>query len=90
MHFYCYLLSCCDGSLYCGWTTDLDRRIAAHQKGKGARYTRTRLPVKLVYSETLPDRPKAMRREWEIKHMERAEKLALIGGYEREKLLTRY
>jgi len=84
MPFYCYLLSCRDGSLYCGWTTDLDRRIATHQNGKGARYTRTRLPVALVYSETLPDRPKAMQREWEIKQMERAEKLDLIKGYEKE------
>ncbi len=77
--FFVYLLRCSDGSLYCGWTTDLKRRLAAHNSGKGgAKYTRARLPVELVYFEEQDSKISAMKREWQIKHMSRTEKLRLI------------
>lgn len=75
----CYLLECADGTLYCGITNDLDKRLAAHNAGEGAKYTRTRLPVRLVYSEPCPDRSAASRRESAIKALPRAAKLALCG-----------
>ena len=75
-----YMLRCGDGSLYTGWTNDLPRRLLAHRTGKGAKYTRSHLPVALVWYEEQPDARSAMRREWEIKHMRRAEKLALAEG----------
>jgi putative endonuclease len=73
-----YLLHCADGTLYTGWTFDLARRVATHQRGRGARYTRTRLPVELIYHERLRSRRAAMRREIAIKKMSRARKLALV------------
>lgn len=73
-----YILECADGSLYCGWTNDLDKRIEAHNSGKGARYTRSRLPVRLVYAERFDAPRKAMQREYRIKRMTRADKLMLI------------
>ena len=76
---YVYLLRCADGSLYCGWTTDLAGRLAAHNSGKGAKYTLSRLPVELVYHECFTDRHAALSREWHIKRLPRAEKLALIA-----------
>ena len=75
---YTYILRCCDGSLYTGWTNDLERRLAAHQAGKGGKYTRARLPVELVYYEQFDTKSEAMRREWEIKQLTREEKLQLI------------
>ncbi len=75
---YVYLVRCADGSLYCGWTTDLSARMEAHNSGKGAKYTRSRLPVQLVWHETFEDRHEAQSREWHIKRMNREEKLALI------------
>ena len=75
---YIYILRCADGSLYTGWTNDLEKRLAAHQSGKGGKYTRARLPVELVYSERYDTKQTAMRREWEIKQLTREEKLALI------------
>ncbi|MBE6849911.1 MAG: GIY-YIG nuclease family protein [Ruminococcus sp.] len=75
-----YIVQCADGTLYTGWTNDLQGRIAAHNAGKGAKYTRTRLPVVLVYTEVHPDKQAAMRREAEIKRMPRKEKLLLIKG----------
>ena len=74
-----YILECGDGSLYTGWTTDLERRLARHNAGTGAKYTRSRLPVRLVYSEQLPSKEAALRRELEIKRLDRRGKLALIG-----------
>jgi putative endonuclease len=74
-----YLLRCRDGSLYCGWTDDLMQRVTKHNSGKGARYTRSRLPVTLVWSEELADRSAALRRELAIKRLTRAQKLALAG-----------
>lgn len=75
---YVYLLRCADGTLYCGWTTDLTARVKAHSSGKGAKYTRSRLPVELVYHEAYQDRHEALSREWHLKRLSREEKLALI------------
>ena len=75
---YVYLLRCADDTLYCGWTTDLETRLAAHNKGTGAKYTRSRRPVELVYFEEYEDRHEALSREWHIKRMSRTEKEALV------------
>ena len=75
-----YIVECADQTLYTGWTTDLERRLAAHNAGKGAKYTRSRTPIRLVYSETLTDQSTAMRREREIKRMGRDQKLQLIDN----------
>ena len=75
---YVYLLRCDDGSLYCGITTDLDRRVEEHNRGRGSKYTRGRTPVELVYSETVENRGAASKREYEIKHLDRAGKEALV------------
>jgi putative endonuclease len=75
-----YLLECGDGSLYCGWTVDVEARLAAHRSGRGARYTRSRLPVTLRWSVEMPDRTAAMREEARIKRLTRGEKLVLIGA----------
>ncbi|MBI5659546.1 MAG: GIY-YIG nuclease family protein [Nitrosomonadales bacterium] len=75
----CYLLECADGTLYCGITNDPDKRLAAHNAGEGAKYTRGRTPVKLVYCEPCADKSAALKREMEIKVLTRAEKLALCG-----------
>jgi putative endonuclease len=80
MGFFTYIVRCADGTLYTGWTTDPVRRVQAHNRGKGAKYTRQRLPVTLIYSESLPSRQEAMRREAAIKRLTRAQKLALIKG----------
>jgi putative endonuclease len=78
-----YLLRCADGTLYTGWTVDLDRRLAAHAAGKGSRYTRTRLPVELAGAIAMPDRSAAMREEARIKRLTRPQKLALLAGLTR-------
>ena len=80
--FFVYLLRCSDSTLYCGWTTNLERRMATHNSGKGAKYTRARRPVELFYFEELEDKCSAMKREGQIKHMNRAEKLRLIEQVE--------
>ena len=77
---YTYILSCADGTLYTGWTNDLDRRLAAHNAGKGGKYTRSRLPVTLVYHEEFETKEQAMSREYAIKQLTRAQKLKLING----------
>ena len=77
-HCYTYFLECSDGSLYCGWTGDLEQRIQVHNKGKGARYTRGRRPVRLVYYEEFSTREEAMSREWHLKRLSRREKERLI------------
>lgn len=77
---YTYILSCADGTLYTGWTNDLDRRLAAHNAGKGGKYTRSRLPVSLVYHEEFETKEEAMSREWAIKQLTRAQKMKLIEG----------
>ena len=77
---YTYILRCADGSLYTGWTNDLDRRIKAHKAGRGGKYTRAHAPVELVYCESFDTKTEAMRREWHIKQLKRKQKLALIEG----------
>ncbi len=77
---YVYILRCRDHTLYTGWTTDLNKRVVAHNRGMGAKYTKTRLPVQLVYSESFETKQEAMQREWAIKRLPRSRKLALICG----------
>lgn len=77
---YVYLLECADGSFYCGWTNDLAKRVAAHQSGKGGKYTRSHLPVRLVYCETAASKEAALRREAAIKKLTHAQKLQLIAA----------
>ena len=76
---YTYILRCSDNSLYTGWTNDLEKRVEMHNAGKGAKYTKARLPVELVYYETFETKEDAMRREYAIKQMKKKEKEALIG-----------
>ena len=78
---YTYILKCADGSLYTGWTNHLKERVAAHQSGHGAKYTRGRRPVELVYYEIFSTKEEAMSREYAIKHMTREDKLALIAAH---------
>ena len=80
MSYYCYILECADGTFYTGWTTDPPRRLEQHNRGRGARYTRSRRPVRMVYIEQLPDRSAAMKREHQIKRMKREKKERLAGG----------
>ncbi len=75
----CYIVQCADGSFYTGWAIDAEKRLKVHNAGRGARYTRARRPVQLVYVEVQPDRITAMRRERAIKHLTRAQKQKLIG-----------
>jgi predicted GIY-YIG superfamily endonuclease len=75
-----YLLRCCDGSLYTGWTVDLERRLAGHQAGTASRYTASRLPIELALALPMPSRSAARREEARIKRLPRAAKLALVGG----------
>lgn len=77
-----YILRCGDGTLYTGVTNDLPRRLEAHRSGKGAKYTRSRPPVELVYQEAAEDKSAALRREIAVKRLDRREKLALIAGKE--------
>ena len=79
--FFCYIVECVDGSLYTGWTTDPERRIKEHNAGRGALYTRWRRPVSLRYLEEMTNRSTAQRREFEIKKLTRAKKLALVMAY---------
>jgi putative endonuclease len=74
-----YMLRCCDGSLYTGWTTDLKRRLAKHSAGKASRYTASRLPLALALALPMVDRSAAMREEMRIKSLSRPQKLALIA-----------
>ncbi len=73
----CYLLQCADGTLYAGITNNLDKRLDAHNQGSASKYTRSRLPVSLVYSEPQTNRASASRREIQLKKLPRAAKLAL-------------
>jgi putative endonuclease len=75
-----YMLRCGDGSLYTGWSTDVERRLARHRAGKASRYTASRLPVELVLARAMADRGAAMREEARIKRLERHQKLALIAA----------
>lgn len=78
MPYFVYILQCSDGKLYTGYTKNLEERLKQHREGKGSRFVRSRLPVKLVYTERYGDRGEAMGREREIKKMSRQEKIELI------------
>jgi predicted GIY-YIG superfamily endonuclease len=78
MNCYCYIVECVDGTYYTGWAVNPEKRVAMHNNGRGARYTKTRRPVRLVYIEELPDRKSAMKREIAIKKMKREGKMKLI------------
>ena len=82
---YTYILRCRDGTLYTGWTNDIEKRMKAHNEGKGAKYTKARRPVRLVYYEEFETKAEAMKREYVIKRLRRdaKEKLILKGGLER-------
>lgn len=82
---YTYILRCSDGTFYTGWTNHLDERVRAHNEGRGAKYTRGRGPVELVYYECLETKEEALRREYAIKQMSRMEKIRLIEQQRREK-----
>jgi putative endonuclease len=77
-----YMLECCDCTYYTGWTTDVERRLRMHQAGRGAKYTRARLPVKLVYAEICVSPRAAMRREYAIKRLPRREKRLLVAAWD--------
>jgi len=77
---YTYMLKCSDGTLYMGWTNDLDKRVEAHNSGKGAKYTKARRPVELAYYEEFETKEQAMKREYAIKQLGRKEKQKLIAG----------
>ncbi|EHI97242.1 Excinuclease ABC C subunit domain protein [Clostridium sp. DL-VIII] len=83
---YVYILECADGTLYTGWTNNLEKRVEMHSKGIGAKYTRGRGPVKLIYHEIFENKNDAMKREYAIKRLTRKEKLKLISCYSREKV----
>ncbi len=80
MAWVCYLLRCADGTLYCGITNDMEKRLGAHNAGTAAKYTRARGPVEIVYAEYCDDRSVASKREMAIKKLTRLEKLALISA----------
>ncbi len=80
---YTYILQCGDGTLYTGWTTDLKKRLRAHNEKRGAKYTKNRTPVTLVYYETFETKQEALRREYAIKQLSRSEKLELIRKQDR-------
>lgn len=82
MSWFVYMLRCRDGSLYTGYTDDVERRLAVHNSGKGAKYTRSRLPVSLVYREACADKSTALKREYAIKRLKKPEKEALIAKKE--------
>ena len=75
---YTYIVRCNDGTYYTGWTNDIEKRLKTHNEGKGAKYTKTRRPVTLVYYESFQTKEEAMRREWEIKQMKRGEQEKLF------------
>lgn len=81
---YSYMIRCSDGTLYTGWTNNLEKRIQVHNSGKGAKYTKPRLPVELVYAREHATKEEAMRDEWRIKQLTRSEKEELCAGYRRE------
>ena len=78
MTWFCYLLRCADNTLYCGITNDLEKRLIVHNAGEGAKYTRGRTPVKLIYQEDCADKSAALKRELQIKRLTREQKLILV------------
>ena len=81
---YTYILQCADGTYYTGWTNNLEKRVEDHNQNRGAKYTRCRTPVKLVYSETFETKSEALKREAAIKRLSRSEKEALIAKQHKE------
>lgn len=81
---YTYIVRCRDGTLYTGWTNNIEKRMETHNSGKGAKYTKSRRPVRLVYYEEYDTKEEAMRREYAIKHMEKKEKEKLILRWDRK------
>jgi putative endonuclease len=86
---YVYMLKCSDETYYTGWTTDLDKRLRVHNTGKGAKYTRARLPVELAYHLMVEDKSNALKEEYRIKHLSRKQKEILVQEYERTALLEK-
>ncbi len=84
---YVYILRCSDDTLYTGWTNDLMARLKQHQNKKGAKYTRVRTPLTLVYFESYDTKQEAMKREYQIKQYQRKKKLELVDGFDKSKLL---
>lgn len=82
---YTYLVRCADGSYYCGYSTDPIARTTTHNSGRGAKYTRARRPVALVYMEAFDTKEAAMSREWHIKRMSHSEKEALVAAYKKQR-----
>lgn len=80
MSWVCYLLRCADDTLYCGISNDMEKRLAAHNSGEGAKYTRGRIPVSVVYRESCADKSAALKREIQIKRLSRSAKQALLHG----------
>jgi len=78
--YYVYMVRCSDGTLYTGTARDVEARVATHNRGQGAKYTRARRPVELVYREKCPDKSTALKREYQLKQLPRAKKLVLIGS----------
>jgi putative endonuclease len=78
----CYIVICRDGTLYCGYSNNVEKRVDIHNKSLGAKYTKTRLPVRLVYTECFNSKSEAMKREYQIKQLTRQQKLILIKKYE--------
>ncbi|MEE1042945.1 MAG: GIY-YIG nuclease family protein [Clostridia bacterium] len=79
--FYVYILRCADDSLYCGYTTDVEKRFEKHKSGKGAKYTKAHLPLEIAYVEEFDNKSDALKREWEIKKLSRVKKEKLIENY---------
>jgi putative endonuclease len=88
MTYYCYILECSDGSYYTGWSTNPQRRLLQHNRGSGARYTRSRRPVRLVYLEELPNKTAALKRERAIKALTRPQKQKLVTNSIPQKRVT--
>lgn len=82
MPYFVYIVECADQTLYTGWTTNVERRLKIHNAGRGARYTRERGPVRLVYMEEVPSRSAALKRELAIKRLPRANKLKLVQSWQ--------
>jgi putative endonuclease len=80
MNWVCYLLRCADDTFYCGITNDMEKRLAAHNAGEGAKYTRGRIPVSVVYRESCADKSAALKREIQVKRLSRSAKQALLQG----------
>ncbi len=86
---YTYILECKDGTYYTGWTNNLDKRLKDHNDGKGAKYTKARIPVALIYYEEFQTKEEAMSREYAIKRMTRSEKSKLVSEYREKRIMEK-